>query len=77
MILAKGFDISTTEGASAFLESQGIDVDQYFAEELAYLKRQKAMEIAESIKCLPENFCKHCGGPCLRKNVSYPEDEEI
>ena len=76
MIIVKGFDISTTEGATAFLEGEGIDVEKFVNDEISILKKQKALKLAETNKILPEGFCKYCGGPCTRANLSYPEDDE-
>jgi len=78
MTIVNGFDIDTSEGATAYLESEGIDVEKYVRRGIDELKRNKALDLADVSGSLPEGYCKYCGKtPCERKGVSiYPEDDE-
>ena len=78
MTIVNGFDIDTPEGATAYLESEGVDVEEYVRKGMAELKRNKAFDLADFSGSLPEGYCKYCGKtPCERKGVSpYPEDDE-
>lgn len=46
MDIVNGFDIDTPEGATAYLESEGVDVEAYVKRGMAELKRHKALGLA-------------------------------
>jgi hypothetical protein len=78
MTIVNGFDIDTHEGAIAYLESEGVDVEEYVRKGIAELKRTKALGLADVSGSLPDGYCKWCGKtPCERLGWSHPlEDDE-
>jgi ArsR family metal-binding transcriptional regulator len=76
MTIVNGFDIDTEEGATAYLESEGINVEEYVKRGMAELKRNRALDLADVSGSLPDGYCKYCGKtPCERLGISiYPED---
>lgn len=60
MTIVNGFDIDTVEGATAYLESEGLDVEAYVEKGLAELKKRKALDLADVVgrsEQLPK--CEH------------------
>lgn len=61
MNIVNGFDIDTPEGATAYLESEGVDVDQCVKDGLAEIEKIKARVGTENIE-QAENKASHIGG---------------
>ena len=45
MNIVNGFDIDTPEGATAYLESEGVDVESYIEKGMNELKKSKAWHL--------------------------------
>ena len=57
MNIVNGFDIDTPEGATAYLESEGVDVEAYIEKGMAELNKRKALDLANVV-----DTCPHCKG---------------
>ena len=61
MNMVNGFDIDTAEGAKAYLESEGIDIEQCVKDGMEIIERTKALVLA-NISQQSELVCDYCNG---------------
>ena len=60
MNVVNGFDIDTPEGATAYLESEGVDVEEYTRKGIDELKRHKALSLSDVSNNEPKGEVKVC-----------------
>lgn len=76
MLMVKGFDIDTVEGSRAYLESEGIDVDNMVNVAMKMLVTNNALDRAYKNKEFTDGFCKFCkSAPCQHLAFAYDDEE--